>query len=134
MGGLLSAKFLFVLFIGLVVLGPEKLPEVARTAGRLIAEFRRVTTGLQTEVREALDSSELAAPVKEFRAVADSLRTGLVGPLVGSPAPDPPVVGASPGPASAAAPSAVYPGLRPAAAPRLWTGDLGPPPGDPSLN
>src|SRR6185312_9649168 len=81
MGGLISGKFLFLLIIALIVLGPEKLPEAARAAGRLLSEFRRVTGGLQEEVREAFDASDLAGPVQELRAARDGFReaaTGLV--------------------------------------------------------
>ena len=79
MGGLLSAKFLVVLVIALIVLGPEKLPETARTLGRWASELRRITTGLTHEVRTAFDSSELAEPVQELRAAGQTLRNTTMG-------------------------------------------------------
>jgi len=47
-------KLLLVGIIALVVLGPNRLPQAARTAGRLLAEFRRMSANLQTEVTQAL--------------------------------------------------------------------------------
>jgi sec-independent protein translocase protein TatB len=47
-------KIILVLVIGLVVLGPERLPQVARQVGRGYREFRRVTSGLDAEVRQVL--------------------------------------------------------------------------------
>jgi len=47
-------KIILVLVIGLIVLGPERLPQVARQAGRGYREFRRVTSGLDAEVRQVL--------------------------------------------------------------------------------
>ena len=79
MGGLLSAKFLVVLVIALIVLGPEKLPETARTIGRWISEVRRITTGFSEEVRSAFESSELAEPVQELRAATQTLRGTTMG-------------------------------------------------------
>lgn len=78
-GGLLSAKFLVVLVIALIVLGPEKLPETARTVGRWVSELRRITTGFTEEVRSAFESSELAEPVQELRAATQTLRGTTMG-------------------------------------------------------
>jgi Tat protein translocase TatB subunit len=78
-GGLLSAKFLVVLVIALIVLGPDKLPETARTIGRWVSELRRITTGFTDEVRSAFEGSELAEPVQELRAAGQTLRTTSMG-------------------------------------------------------
>ncbi|HET6964028.1 MAG TPA: twin-arginine translocase TatA/TatE family subunit [Acidimicrobiales bacterium] len=79
MGGLLSAKFLVVLVIALIVLGPEKLPETARTLGRWVSELRRITTGFTEEVRSAFETSELAEPVQELRSATQTLRGTTMG-------------------------------------------------------
>ena len=47
-------KLLLVGIIALVVLGPNRLPQAARTAGRLLAEFRRMSANLQNEVTQAI--------------------------------------------------------------------------------
>jgi Tat protein translocase TatB subunit len=54
---MLSMPHLIVLFvIALIVLGPEKLPEVARMLGKATAEMRKMTSDfrytLESEVRE----------------------------------------------------------------------------------
>ena len=54
-------KILVILFIALVVLGPEKLPDAARKAGRVLTEVRRisggVSAGLEAAVTGALDGA-----------------------------------------------------------------------------
>jgi len=70
-----------VAIVALVVLGPEKLPEAARTAGRFYREWRRISTGLQAEVRDVF--AEYTEPFNE--AVHD-IRTG----PTETPAPDAP--------------------------------------------
>jgi sec-independent protein translocase protein TatB len=47
------AKILVVLVVALVVLGPDRLPRVARQAGRLVGDLRKLREGLNAEVREA---------------------------------------------------------------------------------
>ena len=49
------AEVLIILVVALLVLGPKKLPEAARQMGKAMSEFRRVTSGLQNEVRTVLD-------------------------------------------------------------------------------
>jgi sec-independent protein translocase protein TatB len=41
-------------FVGLVVLGPERLPGLARDAGRLLRGLREMATGARTQLREEL--------------------------------------------------------------------------------
>ena len=48
-------EVLIILVVALVVLGPSKLPEASRSVGKAMAEFRRMSTGFQTELRDALN-------------------------------------------------------------------------------
>jgi TatA/E family protein of Tat protein translocase len=54
MGDLSPIKILVVLIIALVVLGPEKLPEMTRKAGRAWAEFGRFRDSMHSQVREVV--------------------------------------------------------------------------------
>jgi len=40
-------ELVVILMVALIVLGPSKLPEVARQLGKAMAEFRRVTAGFR---------------------------------------------------------------------------------------
>lgn len=44
--------------LALIVLGPEKLPQAARTAGQWYAKLRRTISTLQSEIESELDLSE----------------------------------------------------------------------------
>ena len=61
---LTAGEILIILVFGLIVLGPERLPEVARTAGEWMAKFRRVSSNLQQEMREVLDDPAMK-PLRE---------------------------------------------------------------------
>ena len=50
-------EILVILVVALVVLGPARLPEAGRQVGRAMTEFRRWSTGVQTELRSALEDT-----------------------------------------------------------------------------
>ena len=58
MGNIGTPELFVVLIVALLVLGPTRLPDAARSIGKAIAEFRRVTGGFQTEVRDAMSQLE----------------------------------------------------------------------------
>jgi sec-independent protein translocase protein TatB len=62
-----------VAIVALVVLGPDKLPELARTAGNLYREWKRIRGDLEGEVREVM--SEFTEPFRDqFQGINDTVR------------------------------------------------------------
>ena len=55
MFGIGMPELLLILAVALIVLGPKKLPEMARALGRGLAEFRRTTDDVKREMQEAAD-------------------------------------------------------------------------------
>ena len=49
-----TGELLVIFVVALVVLGPNKLPDAARQAGRIVAELRRISNGFQDEMRAAM--------------------------------------------------------------------------------
>jgi len=54
-----GGEILVIMVLALIVLGPDKLPEAARQAGKYLSEFRRMSHGFQQEIREAMDLNPL---------------------------------------------------------------------------
>ncbi|MFI5351960.1 MAG: twin-arginine translocase TatA/TatE family subunit [Candidatus Binatales bacterium] len=48
-------EILVLMVVALVVLGPERLPEVLRTVGKILRELRSVSNELMHELTEALE-------------------------------------------------------------------------------
>jgi sec-independent protein translocase protein TatB len=54
-----GGEVLVILLIALIVLGPDKLPNAARQAGKYLGDFRRMSSGFQRELRDASDHGDL---------------------------------------------------------------------------
>jgi Tat protein translocase TatB subunit len=54
-----TGEILVILLMALLVLGPDKLPGAARTMGKAMREVRRLSNGLQHEMREAMKSADI---------------------------------------------------------------------------
>src|SRR4051794_39490552 len=57
-------ELMVIVLIALVVLGPQQLPKAMRTMGNVMAEIRKISSGFQTEMRNAMDSITDDAPSK----------------------------------------------------------------------
>lgn len=55
MFGIGMTELLVVLVVALLVLGPKRLPEIARSLGRGMAEFRRASNDLRTSLSASLE-------------------------------------------------------------------------------
>jgi Tat protein translocase TatB subunit len=62
MFGIGMPELLLILALALIVLGPKKLPELARALGKGMAEFRRATDDLKDELRQMEHEIEETSP------------------------------------------------------------------------
>ena len=72
MFGMGMSEILLVLALALIVIGPKRLPELARALGRGLAEFRRATDDIQRtlyqEIHQPLDPKELWRDLEKAKA------------------------------------------------------------------
>lgn len=64
-------ELVVIAVVGLVVFGPDRLPEVARKGARLVARVREQASGALDELREAADIDDLE---REYKAVSADMR------------------------------------------------------------
>ncbi len=55
MSGIGGSEFLLLCMIGLLILGPERLPRVARQLGSWVGKARQMTRSLQRQLEEEVD-------------------------------------------------------------------------------
>jgi sec-independent protein translocase protein TatA len=54
-------EILLILMLALIIFGPRRLPEMGRTIGKSLKEFRRATTDLRQEIELDIDQEPKAS-------------------------------------------------------------------------
>jgi sec-independent protein translocase protein TatB len=53
-----GGELIVILLIALIVLGPQRLPDAARQIGKTMGELRRLSSGFQNEMKQALETAD----------------------------------------------------------------------------
>jgi len=77
----------FLFFLALILFGPKKLPEMARQAGKLLAELRRASNEFRSQIETEIAHLEVQKQTSVSSSTAASLGTN---PAVGESIPHQP--------------------------------------------
>lgn len=86
-------ELIFILVLALLIFGPKRLPEIGRTIGRGMAEFRKASTDLKRTINTELALDEpVTPPVRPWEALTAPERTApRVPPVQPAPVAEEPV-------------------------------------------
>jgi len=59
--GMGMGEILLILAVALIIWGPGKLPEIARTLGKVVSTLRKASFDLTTQVKRELEAEEKAS-------------------------------------------------------------------------
>jgi sec-independent protein translocase protein TatB len=71
------SEMLVIGVIALVVLGPEKLPKVARMAGHLLGRMQRYVNGVKADISREMELEELRKLQQEMQTAAQSIESNV---------------------------------------------------------
>ena len=75
------AELLLLSIVGLLVLGPERLPRVARTLGGFARKARSSWLNLKRTIEAEINAEELKQPLKHFeneiKSTVDKVKSGV---------------------------------------------------------
>ena len=80
-------EILMILVIALVIFGPKRLPEMGRTIGKSLREFRRAASDLRSELELDVDESPRASVEERARRLEERDRAAEAAPARGEAPP-----------------------------------------------
>ncbi|MGO3889927.1 MAG: Sec-independent protein translocase protein TatB [Paenalcaligenes sp.] len=71
------SELLLIAVVALIVLGPERLPKVARTVGHLMGRAQRYMNDVKTDIQREMDLEEINKLKNQMKDAADSVRNSV---------------------------------------------------------
>jgi sec-independent protein translocase protein TatB len=71
------SELIIIAVVALIVIGPEKLPKVARTLGMITGRLQRYVTGIKADIDRELRMDELRKMEQESRNSIMSVQTDI---------------------------------------------------------
>jgi Tat protein translocase TatB subunit len=84
-GTLGGPELILIFIVGLVVFGPRKLPEIGKSVGKMIGEFRRASADFQRTIEDEVETEKLRkddSTAKYASSPAPSLPGALAAPAI----------------------------------------------------
>jgi sec-independent protein translocase protein TatB len=71
------SELLLIAVVALIVIGPERLPKVARTAGHLFGRFQRYASSVKADISREMELDELRKAGQSFKDSVESAARGV---------------------------------------------------------
>jgi len=73
-GSLGFPEIMMIFVVALIVFGPKKLPDFAKTLGRTIREFRKHINDAKASIEDEIDKADITGEIKELnREITESI-------------------------------------------------------------
>jgi TatA/E family protein of Tat protein translocase len=78
-GSIGPTELILIFIIALLVFGPKKLPEIGKSVGKAIREFKKASDEIKGRIEEEIQASEIKDIGKDLQSGVNSLRDGIKG-------------------------------------------------------
>jgi TatA/E family protein of Tat protein translocase len=68
-------EMIFLAFLGLLLFGPKKLPEIGRQLGKAMGEFKRASQEFQNQLQEEVRQLEMQDDVQKLKEAVQPIGT-----------------------------------------------------------
>jgi Tat protein translocase TatB subunit len=76
-GNIGFAELLIIFVIALLIFGPKKLPEVGKSVGRAMREFKKASNELRDKVEEEINASEIKSEINNVKSDLNEFKDDL---------------------------------------------------------
>ena len=74
-GSIGPAELILVFVIALLVFGPKKLPEIGRSVGKALREFKKTSEEIKGRIEEEIEASEIKDIRKDIQGGVDGIKS-----------------------------------------------------------
>ena len=76
-GSIGPAELILIFVVALLVFGPKKLPEIGRSVGKAIREFKKTSDEIKWRIEEEIEASEVKDVAKTLETEAKEIKDNL---------------------------------------------------------
>ena len=88
LGSIGPTELILIFIIALLVFGPKKLPEIGKTVGKAIREFKKASDEIKGRIEEEIQASEIKDIGKDLKAAAQDFHDEIKREIPSSPLAD----------------------------------------------
>jgi sec-independent protein translocase protein TatA len=74
-GSIGPAELILIFVIALLVFGPKKLPEIGRSVGKALREFKKTSEEIKGRIEEEIEASEIKDIRKDIQSGVDGIKS-----------------------------------------------------------
>ncbi len=78
MFGIGFQEILLILLLALIIFGPKKLPELAKSLGKGIAEFKKAADEVKKGLEDAVEEEDIKKEIDELKEIGQDLESELL--------------------------------------------------------
>lgn len=76
-GSIGPEELILIFIVALLVFGPKKLPEIGRSVGKAIREFKKTSEEIKSRIEEEIEASEVKDVAKTLETEAKEIKDNL---------------------------------------------------------
>lgn len=89
MGNIGFPEMVLIFVVALLVFGPKRLPELGRSLGRGLSEFRRASSDLKNSIEREIEVSEIGQSIAETQKATEQAKSEIRQSITETPADTP---------------------------------------------
>ena len=79
MFGIGGGEIVFMLLVVLMLFGSDKVPEIARTLGKLMAQLKNATNDIKSEIQKGVDDISADTSLKDISTEINKAKDNFIG-------------------------------------------------------
>jgi sec-independent protein translocase protein TatA len=76
MFGIGGGELILIIFIALMLFGSDKIPDIARTMGKAMAQLKNATNDIKSEIQKSANADDFKSLTADFTSEIDNVKQG----------------------------------------------------------